>query len=169
MKSLEYFNFPKHLTKSHNNCHRDFIMKIPPKTTALLILLLALTQGAPTTAQCNTPPTAVNDSAEAFDDRTLWIFPLANDTDPEGEALALTLLSEDCPGTVTSEAGGLLFYEPAFLPHGTEQTCSIHYRIADTAGDTATATIDVTVISVPPWIFLDGFESGDLSAWSLEE
>jgi hypothetical protein len=119
-------------------------------------------------AQCNTPPTAVADTAITPENRTLWITPLANDFDPDGQPLAVAVLSEDCPGTVATDPTGLLTYMPTPI-QGPEQVCSITYSITDGAGGSDTAVVSVTVVAVAPVIFADGFESGDTSVWSTTE
>jgi hypothetical protein len=134
----------------------------------MVVLVLALALAPWTAAQCNTPPTAVADSANTLDNKTLWIAPLANDSDPDGQQLTLTVVSENCPGTVTTDPAGLLIYTPTSIS-GPEQGCSINYKIADGAGSTATAVVSVTVTAVTPLIFADDFETADLTAWSGTE
>lgn len=130
-----------------------------------LCLVAALLGPVPTTAQCNTPPTATADSATTPGNQPLWTAPLANDTDPDGQPLSLTVLSEDCPGTVTEDPAGLLIFTP-MATSNSEQICSIIYRVTDGAGSSDTAEVTITVLAVPPAIFADDFESGNVFAWS---
>jgi hypothetical protein len=142
---------------------------IRPLHTVLFLGALMFGQGAVALAQCNTAPTAVDDSAETPDTRMLWIDILANDADPNGDVLEVAVISETCPGEVTTDPAGLLLYTPTSIPPGTEQNCSINYRITDAAGATANAMVSVTVMTVPTTIFIDGFETGDSSAWTATE
>ena len=140
-----------------------------PHRSVLLLIILMVMQSAVALAQCNASPTAVNDSAQTPDNRTLWLDPLANDMAPNGDALALSIVSEDCPGTVDVAPNGYLVYTPTAIAPETEQTCDINYRITDEADATATAVVTITVVTIPPTIFIDGFETGDTSAWTSVE
>ena len=137
--------------------------------SALLLIILMVMQSAVALAQCNASPTAVNDSAQTPDNRTLWLDPLSNDIAPKGDALALSIVSEDCPGAVEVAQNGYLVYTPTAIAPATEQNCAIHYRITDETGANATALASITVVTIPPVIFMDGFESGDASAWTAAE
>jgi hypothetical protein len=140
-----------------------------PFHTVFLLLFLAIAQAAFVQAQCNTAPTAVDDSAETPDNAVLLIDVLANDADANGDVLAVSVISETCPGDVTTDFAGLLVYTPTPIAPGTEQSCSITYRITDAAGATDNAVVSVTVMTVPAAIFLDGFENGTASAWTATE
>ena len=85
--------------------------------------------------------------------------------DPDGQPLAVSVVSETCPGTVAVGSSGLLAYTPTRLTSG-GITCQITYRIADGSGDTDTAVVTVSVTPASPQIFADDFESGNTSAWS---
>ena len=115
---------------------------------------------------CNTGPTAFNDVAATRDDRTLLLDVLANDSDPDGNPLTVQILTHDCPGTVTADSTETVTFIPVSVPATTN--CSIDYRITDGEGGSANASVSVTVERFEPFIFGDGFESGDTSAWSLE-
>ena len=129
----------------------------------LLVFAWALAPVA--SAQCNTAPTAVADTTETPDNKVLWIDVLANDHDPDGQPLTVSVVSETCPGAVTASSGGLLSYTPTPVSDpGID--CQVTYRIADGSGATDTAVVAVAVKAVPPLIFADGFESGNTSAWS---
>ena len=134
--------------------------------SAACLLLLAWAALAPAaSAQCNTAPTAIADTTETPDNKVLWIDVLANDHDPDGQPLTVSVVSETCPGAVTASSGGLLSYTPTPVSDpGID--CQVTYRIADGSGATDTAVVAVAVKAVPPLIFADGFESGNTSAWS---
>ncbi len=138
----------------------------PPLRPCLLVglcAILAWLLAGPLAAQCNTAPTAVNDASSTVDNQTLLIDVLANDSDPDGDRLAVVVVEiEGCPGQVTAGDFGLVTYEPASVPDPV--TCEIHYQ-ADDGTASSEAVVTVEVIPFQPEIFADGFESGDTSAW----
>ncbi len=125
-----------------------------------LCALLPLGLAGPLTAQCNAPPVAVADAATTIYDRPLLIDVLANDSDPDGDLLTVSVVSDDCPGTLTAGELGLLTYVPA--PASEPVTCEIVYRAYD---GTAWSPQVVVSVTFNPVIFTDGFESGDVTAW----
>ncbi len=122
----------------------------------LLILWLALS--TPLAAQtCDSAPVAVDD--EVYHDGLLLVIDvLANDDEPDGEALTVTSVSTTCDGTV-NEAFGLVSLAPT-TP--TPEACTIAYQIEDEQANQANATV---FVHLPDLVFQDGFESGDTSAW----
>jgi len=123
-----------------------------------LAITAALLVPAAIDADCNTAPTAVDDTARAYDE-SIAIDALANDLDAEGQALALVVTSETCPGPV-SVAFDLVSYTPSTQ---LRQDCQIHYRVTDDEGLSATAKVTVSMITE---IFSDDFETGNASSWS---
>lgn len=95
---------------------------------------------------------------------TFTIDVLANDVEPNGEALTVSIDADTCPNTVTV-VEGLIRVESTLGPDagGPAYTCTIDYRIEDETGHQATSF--VTVVALPP-ILVDGFESGTTGAWS---
>jgi len=89
-----------------------------------------------------TAPTAVADDAEVVAGQEVTINVLTNDTDPDGDALALTDVADPTDGTVTFTADGDVTITPSFGFAGTDQ---ITYTVEDTEGNTATGTINLTV------------------------
>ncbi|MCP3937681.1 MAG: hypothetical protein GY708_20195 [Actinomycetia bacterium] len=86
---------------------------------------------------------------------------LANDVEPDGEALTIIEVTTTCSGVVTVDLG-LVLLEP--MPPS--KACTIIYEVADEQGNTAIATVEVRQTSA---LFRDSFESGDTSAWSETE
>src|SRR5439155_5856659 len=75
---------------------------------------------------------------------------LGNDSDANGDTLAITLVTQPASGTVVSTGGGTgLTFQPAANFSG---TATFTYTISDGHGGTATATVTVTVTPVndPP-------------------
>ena len=100
----------------------------------------------------NHNPTAVGDALTSagripvtFSGATL----LANDTDPDGHSLIITLVgpSSTAGGTITTTTGGAYTYSP---PSGFTGVDRFTYSIADGMGGTATATVTVSVTPAAP-------------------
>ena len=91
----------------------------------------------------NTPPVAVNDSTEFFEeDHTIGIDVIDNDFDPDGDEITVTS-ADAIFGDVTVDPSGTLFYHvDTRIWCGTD---TITYVLCDSYGacDTATVTIDV--------------------------
>jgi hypothetical protein len=92
----------------------------------------------------NLPPLAVDDSLELAEDDSLLIDVLANDSDPDGDALVLLDVSAALHGTASLE-GGQLRYTPSPDYHGSEELVVL---IGDGRGGEATARVLVTVTPV---------------------
>lgn len=100
----------------------------------------------------NRPPVANADTATVGEDAgATTINVLANDTDPDGNALRVTAVSTTgVLGTVTIAANGQgVIYTPAAsfqsLAAGQTATETFTYTVSDQNGDTATATTTVTI------------------------
>ncbi|MBD2843553.1 Ig-like domain-containing protein, partial [Erythrobacter rubeus] len=92
----------------------------------------------------NPAPTAANDTASTDEDVPVNIDVLANDNDPDGDAL--TVISASAPnGTVVIEADGTLTYTPDADFNGSD---TIIYQISDGEGGTSTASVTVAVSAV---------------------
>lgn len=92
----------------------------------------------------NPAPVAANDTASTDEDTPVTIDVLANDTDPDGDAL--TVISASATnGTVIRNADGTITYTPAADYFGTD---TITYTISDGEGGTSTATVDLTIAPV---------------------
>jgi len=90
----------------------------------------------------NHPPVAHDDSATVAEnsvDNAIAV--LANDSDPDGDALSVTAVSMPSHGTAAAAAGGVT-YTPAPGYLGPD---SFTYTISDGKGGTASATVNITV------------------------
>jgi outer membrane protein OmpA-like peptidoglycan-associated protein len=94
----------------------------------------------------NRGPVAVDDSASVRNDATVSIAVLANDSDPDGDTLALVSVAMPANGTATV-AGNAITYAPRAGFTGTD---TFAYTVRDPAGLTATARVTVTVTATPP-------------------
>jgi hypothetical protein len=92
-------------------------------------------------------PVAIDDPASVDEDASATAIPvLANDTDVDGGAKAITAVTQGAHGTVVVTGGGTgLTYEPAAQWCGTD---TFTYTI--TGGDTATVTVVVTCVDDMP-------------------
>ena len=89
----------------------------------------------------NPPPLAANDVATTSEDTLVNIPVLANDSDPDGDLLTVSLASA-ANGTVVIRPDGTIDYTPNANFNGTD---TITYTISDGNGGTSTATVTVTV------------------------
>lgn len=108
-----------------------------------------------TVSPVNDPPVAATDAATVAEEGTVTLSVLANDTDPEGSALTLVSVAPAAHGTVTLLAGNQVGYQPAANYSGPD---TFTYTVRDSAGLTATGTVNVTVTPVndPPVAGSDG-------------
>lgn len=100
--------------------------------------------GGPT----NTPPTAVDDPYTVDEGGYGTIDVLSNDSDPDGDPLTITTVSQGAHGPVSQDGSAV-----TYTHDGSETTSdSFTYTMSDGRGGTATATVAVTVAPVndPP-------------------
>jgi VCBS repeat-containing protein len=100
----------------------------------------------------NDPPAAQNDNYTTNEDQTLNVPAgtglLANDTDPDGDSLSATKLTDPANGVATVASNGSFTYQPNPNFSGTD---SFTYELSDgTSSDTATVFITVTGINDAP-------------------
>ena len=112
----------------------------------------------------NPAPTAENDQGETNEDTTLTVSAnngvLANDVDPDGDALHVSLVNGQAAnvgtavaglggGTFTLNADGSYSFNPGAdfqnLAEGERATSSITYTVSDGEGGTSTATLTVAI------------------------
>jgi serine/threonine protein phosphatase PrpC len=95
----------------------------------------------------NQPPDAVDDTAETNSNTPITIGVLANDTDPEQQALSVTTVTQGAHGTVGLDETGGANYAPATNFVGSD---SFTYTISDGHGGTDTANVSITVRNQAP-------------------
>jgi len=97
------------------------------------------------------PPNARDDAATTDEDTPVDIHVLANDSDPDGDALTVSDYDSASTqgGTVTCTAAGVCTYTPPRDFHGTD---TFTYTASDGHGGTDTATVTITVnpVNDPP-------------------
>lgn len=89
----------------------------------------------------NQLPTAANDTVTTKAGTAVTIDVLANDTDPNGDSLTITIDGPPSHGTATVDHGKVI-YTPATGFSGSD---SLSYIVTDGKGGTATATVTITV------------------------
>jgi len=108
----------------------------------------------------NQPPIAVEDTATTTQNIPVTIAVLANDSDPDGDTLEITAITDPANGTATIDDNGTpddasddqIVYSPAEGFNGTD---NFTYSISDGQGGTASATVTVTVEANQPPIAVD--------------
>ncbi len=101
-----------------------------------------------TVTQANSAPIALNDTATVVEDGTLTISVLANDSDPDGDPLTVTSVSQALNGSLSIVSGNAVRYTPRADYHGAD---NFTYTISDGAlTATAAVSIQVTPVNDPP-------------------
>ncbi|HEY1600283.1 MAG TPA: cellulose binding domain-containing protein [Pirellulales bacterium] len=103
-------------------------------------LLHGATSG--TTGGTNHPPTPVADSVLVNVNQATPISVLANDTDPDGDPLSLTAVTQAAHGTTLINSNGTVTYTPATGYTGSD---AFSYTVSDGRGGTASANVAITV------------------------
>lgn len=93
----------------------------------------------------NRPPIANHDQFELLEDTTAEFAPLANDTDPDGDALVLLSVSHPPNASVFLKPGGVIAVTPSPNFAGTNV---LTYVISDGHGATSSGTVTLVVIPV---------------------
>ena len=101
-----------------------------------------------TVTAVNDSPVAVNDTASTKEDTAVSINVLSNDSDVDGDALAISGVTSPAHGRAVI-SGSNVNYTPATDYNGAD---TFTYTLTDSNGATASATVSVTVIGVldPP-------------------
>ncbi len=121
-------------------------------------------------ASPNNPPTAKADTFQTLEDEPLIEDApgvLANDTDPNGDTLSASAISEVSNGSLTLSEDGSLEYVPNEDFNGTD---GFTYRIEDESGvaDTASVTIHISPVNDPPVAAADSFKTQEDSELVVE-
>lgn len=90
----------------------------------------------------NSRPVAVDDTARTVTGGSVTLDVTANDTDPDGDALAVTAVGAPGYGTATVGSDGRVTYRP---DNGFTGTDTFTYTVGDGRGGEATGTVAVTV------------------------
>lgn len=91
----------------------------------------------------NLPPVAVDDSGHTTRNTVLVLNLLSNDSDPEGDALSITEVTQPAKGTVVINPGG---QDVTFTPKkGFTGNVNFQYTVTDSHGGSSSAQVDVSV------------------------
>ena len=116
-------------------------------------------------APCNSPPAVAPESVTVELWQSLIVDVLATASDPDGQALAVSLVSSTCPPQISAAVDPT--QTVTISANTLAPPCQIRYRVIDGAGGVAATNLAVTVD--PGEIFSDGFELGGTAAWSQTE
>jgi hypothetical protein len=95
----------------------------------------------------NYAPVLLNDVVSLAMGTSATIDVLSNDTDPEADSLTITSVSTPSKGTASIVDGKILYKSTA-----TQETSdNFSYTVSDGNGNSVTANVDVTVLSVVPY------------------
>ena len=93
----------------------------------------------------NDAPVAVDDSGTTPEDMPVTVKVLSNDSDVDGDTLAVTGVTQPAHGTVVVNPDGSVTYTPAPNYNGPDQ---FSYQVSDGKGGTDTAVVDIVVTPV---------------------
>ncbi|MCE5276587.1 MAG: tandem-95 repeat protein [Planctomycetaceae bacterium] len=91
-------------------------------------------------------PVAVNDAVSTEAGKPATVNVLANDSDPDGDALSVVSFTQGAKGSVSAGTNGTLIYTPAAGFVGDD---AFNYTISDGKGATASGSVAVTVTAAP--------------------
>jgi CshA-type fibril repeat protein len=97
------------------------------------------------TVSVNGPPVAADDAATTPEDQAVTIEVLANDSDPNGDALSVSISGAPAHGAATANGDGTVSYQPAADFVGED---AFVYTVEDGRGGSDSATVRVTVTAV---------------------
>ena len=93
----------------------------------------------------NDSPVAVDDSFTTIEGTSMAFRLLANDNDPDGDSLILTILTQPANGSVTVQADGSVLYTPLPEFSGSDY---FTYSVADSGGEYDSAAVFITVAPI---------------------
>ncbi|RWX52047.1 Regulator of chromosome condensation (RCC1) repeat-containing protein, partial [Candidatus Electrothrix marina] len=115
----------------------------------------------------NIPPVAADDTASTVEEQSVTISVLNNDSDPEGDSLSVTEVTQGANGVVAIESESLsVTYTPDAGFMGTD---SFTYTISDGNGGTATATVTILVTSSTTELTVTDIQPTDTDAVALNQ
>lgn len=120
--------------------------------------------GVVTITNNNQAPILVNDAATAAAVTPVTVNVLANDSDPDGQALAVRSVTQGANGTVAINANGTVTYTPNTGFSGTD---TFSYTVFDGCAE-VTATVTITVTPPPPTCDAGGYTTYTPGGWGAK-
>ncbi len=115
----------------------------------------------------NIPPVAADDTASTVEEQSVTISVLNNDSDPEGDSLSVTEVTQGANGSVAIEPDGLsVTYTPDAGFIGSD---NFMYTVSDGNGGTATASVSILVTSDTTELTVTDIQPIDSSAVALNQ
>lgn len=149
--TIEPGNLVKYTPQSGYEGPDQFSYTITDGQGSLASAFVYITVGTP---QTNQPPIAVGDTATVVESQSVIINVLANDTDADGDALTVTIVSAPTHGSAVVNGDNTI----TFTADSYVGEVQLTYQIDDgQATDTATVTITVTAAAAnQPPVVVDG-------------
>ncbi|OED35410.1 hypothetical protein AB833_29690 [Chromatiales bacterium (ex Bugula neritina AB1)] len=115
----------------------------------------------------NDPPNAVNDAVTTSENTAISIDVLGNDSDPDGDQLSISITRAPVNGTAVVGSDETVLYTPDTDFDGTD---SFRYQVTDAAGETAVATVIVTInnVNASPVAVNDSASTNEGAAVSID-
>ncbi|MBT8216579.1 MAG: tandem-95 repeat protein [Acidimicrobiia bacterium] len=108
------------------------------------VAVIVIVNAAVNLPPINAAPLGVPDLIDLFEDGSVVVSPLLNDTDPDGDALLISWIDSPVNGSLTPRGDGTFLYRPRPNFSGTE---TLSYGITDGRGGEGTATV---VLGISP-------------------
>ncbi len=125
-----------------------FVARDPLSESAVAVV--DITVGAPTS---NNPPVATDDEANVAEDGAITIAVLDNDSDADGDSLAVTVVTQGADGAVAINADDTVTYTPNADFNGVD---SFDYTVSDGEGGSDSASVSITVTALNDAPVADG-------------
>jgi hypothetical protein len=116
----------------------------------------------------NSDPSANDDSASTVADTSALVSVLVNDSDADGDTLAVASVTDPANGSAVNNGDGTVTYtpDPAFTGSDT-----FDYVVSDGQGGSDTATVDVTIdsppVGTPPATYTLSISSTDMAGGAI--
>ncbi|QTA78778.1 Cell adhesion related domain (CARDB)-containing protein, immunoglobulin-like fold-containing [Desulfonema limicola] len=119
------------------------------------------------TISVNNPPVVVDDTANTIEEQPVTINVLDNDSDPDGDTLSVTNVTQGANGGVMIDTGGLtVTYTPNAGFMGTD---TFEYTVSDGNGGVSTASVSILVESGASALSVTDIQPSDTGAVTVNQ
>jgi VCBS repeat-containing protein len=139
--ALTFSAAPDYESPSDSDTNNVYVLQVTASDGAGLTVSQTINV---TVTGVNEAPLGIDDTATTFELTPITFNVVSNDTDPEGDALVVSTVTQGANGTVTF-AGGSVTYTPNADFSGPD---NFAYTVSDGNGGTTTATVHVTVAPI---------------------